>query len=85
MIAFVNYGVLYLFDLVKYALNNTPIETVFNPGMVANVLGLATFPDNLKKGLIECWSPDTTTDIADKNLGFKARRELLLKENFWLC
>ena len=32
VIAFVNYGILYLFDLLKYTLNNAPVETVFNPG-----------------------------------------------------
>ena len=54
LISFVNYGILYLFDLVKYTLNSAPIETVFNPGLVANIMGLATFPDSFKQGLIEC-------------------------------
>ena len=78
IIAFVNYGILYLFDLIKYTLNNAPVETVFNPGFVANVIGLATFPNDFKQGLIECWAPDETTDIADTNAGFKARREFIL-------
>ena len=78
LISFVNYGILYLFDLIKYALNNSPIETVFNPGLVANIMGLATFPEDFKQGLIENWSPDTSTDIADTNIGFKMRRELIL-------
>ena len=73
-IAFVNYGILYLFDQIKYNLNSTPIETIFNPGMVANLMGLATFPDNFKQGLIECWSPDTDTTPTSSNTGFKDRR-----------
>ena len=79
LIAMVNYGILHLFDLVKYTLNNAPIETVFNPGLVSNILGLATFPDNFKQGLIEGWSPDTSdTLVTATNAGFKARQELIL-------
>ena len=78
LISFVNYGILYLFDLLKYTLNNAPVETVFNPGLVANIMGLATFPDNFKQGMIEGWRPDETVDIADTNLGFKARRAYVL-------
>ena len=78
-IAFVNYGILYLFDLIKYTLNGAPIETVFSPGTVANILGLATFPDNFKLGEIESWAPDTSTEIDDtKNLGFKTRQNYIL-------
>ena len=52
LISFVNYGILYLFEQIKYCLNNSPIETVFNPGLVANVLGLATLPGEFKQGQI---------------------------------
>ena len=78
MISFVNYGILYLFDQMKYCLNSSPIDVVFNPGFVANIFGLATFPDNYKPGLIEGWAPDTSEEITDNNLGFKARRDLIL-------
>ena len=78
IISFVNYGILYLFDQAKYCLNNSPIETVFNPGLVSNILGLATFPGQFKQGEIECWSPDTSTDILSTNLGFEARRKFLI-------
>ena len=78
LIAFVNYGVLHLFDQIKYCLNGNPIETVFEPSYIANIMGLATFPDNYKPGMIEGWAPDTTNDIATTNLGFKARQELIL-------
>ena len=78
LISFVNYGILYLFEQAKYCLNNSPIETVFNPGLVANVFGLATFPDEFKQGEIECWSPDTSTDILASNTGFETRRKFLI-------
>ena len=78
IIGFVNYGIMYLFDLVKYTLNNAPVETVFNPGLVTNIMGLATFPDNFKQGLIECWCPDTSIEIASTNEGFEARRNFII-------
>ena len=78
LISFVNYGILYLFDLMKYTLNSAPIETVFNPGLVSNIMGLAALPENFKQGMIESWCPDESTAIADTNLGFKARRTFIL-------
>ena len=79
VVSFVNYGILYLFDLIKYTLNNMPIETVFNPGLVANIFGLATFPNDFKQGLIECWAPDTTDTLSTTdNLGLKARQSYIL-------
>ena len=78
IISFVNCGILFLFDQMKYCLNSTAIDTAFNPGFIANVFGLATCPDNYKPGLLECWAPDTNLDIADTNLGFRDRRALIL-------
>ena len=78
IISFVNCGILFLFDQLKYCLNNTPIDTVFNPGFIANVFGLATNPENFKAGLFECYAPDSSLAITDDNLGFKARRSLIL-------
>ena len=78
LISFVNYGILYLFDQAKYCLNNSPIETVFNPGLTANLLGLATFPDNNKGAEIECWSPDTKDLNTADNKGFEKRRQFLI-------
>ena len=77
VISFVNYGILYIFDLVKYTLNGAPIEAMFNPGLVANIMGLATFPNDFNFGLIENWAADTSTAIATTNLGFKARQEYI--------
>ena len=78
LISFVNYGILYLFEQAKYCLNSSPIETVFNPGLVANIFGLATFPAKFKQGEIECWSPDTTATITTDNEGFDIRRQFLI-------
>ena len=78
LISFVNFGILFLFDQLKCLLSGSPIETVFQPGIVANILGLATFPDNFKQGLIETWCPDTSTEIASTNKGFEERRNFIL-------
>ena len=67
-----------MFEQIKDCLNNSPIETVFISGLVVNVFGVATFPDDIKQGEIECWNPDTSMDIASSNLGFEARRKFLI-------
>ena len=81
LITFVNYGLLHLFDLVKYTLNGSPIETVFNPGVVATMMGLATFPGDFKQGQIEGYVPDTlggappTAATIVNNKGYVARKK----------
>ena len=78
-ISFVNCGILYLFDFMKYQLNSGEIEAVFNPGMVANIVGLATLPDKYVQGLIECWYPDTGDEKLDaQNEGYKQRRDFVI-------
>ena len=78
ILTFVNCGILFLFDQLKYCLNNSPIDTVFNPGFVANVFGLATNPENFKAGLLECYARDSNLLVTDENDGFKARQSLVL-------
>ena len=39
---------------------------------------LLKHPNNFKAGLIKGWSPDTSTDIVDTNIGFKERRDFIL-------
>ena len=79
LITFANNGILFLFDNIKYLLSSTEIESVFNPGHVSNIIGLAKYPSSYKKGLIQCWCPDTSDDASDTNLGFKARRNFVIK------
>ena len=79
LITFVNNGILFLFDNIKYLLSSAEIESVFNPGHVSNIIGLAKYPSSYEKGLIQCWSPDTDDDANDTNLGFKKRRDFVIK------
>ena len=87
LITFVNYGLLHLFDLVKYTLNGTPIETVFNPGVVATMMGLATFPGDFKQGQIEGYVPDTlggappTAATIVNNKGYVARKKFFFSSD----
>ena len=75
LITFANNGILYLFDNIKYQLSSTEIESVFNPGAVSNIIGLAKHSSSYSAGLIQCWAPDSSNDAADTNLGFKNRRK----------
>ena len=77
LITFANNGILYLFDNIKYLLSSTEIESVFNPGTVSNILGLASNSTSFSTGLIQCWAQDTDNNAADTNLGFKARRSFV--------
>ena len=77
MITFANNGILYLFDNIKYLLSSAEIESVFNPGHVSNIIGLAKYSSNYKKGLIQCWFPDTNDKADTTNKGFKNRQGLV--------
>ena len=80
LITFANNGILHLFDNIKYLLSSTEIESVFNPGTVSNIIGLAKYPTSFQKGLIQCWAPDSSNDPADAtNTGFAKRRDFVLK------
>ena len=79
LISFVNNGILFLFDNIKYLLSSTEIESVFNPGHVSNIIGLAKYPSSYEKGLIQCWSPDTDNNAAASNTGFEKRRNFVIK------
>ena len=74
LITFANNGILYLFDNIKYLLSSTEIESVFNPGTVSNVIGLAKYSADFKSGLIQCWDPDESEAAAATNAGFKRRQ-----------
>ena len=78
LITFANNGILYLFDNIKYLLSSTEIESVFNPGAVSNIIGLAKYSSSFA-GLIQCWAPDSSNDPADTNTGFAKRRNFLFK------
>ena len=73
LITFANNGILHLFDNIKYRLSSTEIESVYNPGTVSNIIGLAKHSSSFSPGLMQCWAPDTTNDPATTNEGFKQR------------
>ena len=49
LITFVNNGILFLFDNIKYLLSSTEIESIFNTGHVTNIIGLAKYPSSFDK------------------------------------
>ena len=67
LISFTNNGILHIFDNIKYLLSSAEIESVFNPGTVSNIIELAKYPNSFQKGLIQCWEPDSSNDLADTN------------------
>ena len=80
-ISFANNGIMFLFDNIKYLLSSAGIESVYNPGIASNILGMAKYSSNYAPRVKQCWAPDTCAgDDADTNLGFKARREFTAKD-----
>ena len=81
MITFTNNGIMHLFDNIKYLLSSTEIESVFNPGTVSNIIGLAKYSNDFKAGLIQCWAPDESDTAATTNEGFKRRQAFFVAKS----
>ena len=85
LITFANNGILHLFDNIKYLLSSSEIESIFNPGTVSNVIGLAKYPSSFKSGLIQCWAPDVNDKAsitgATENEGFERRHSFFLAKS----
>ena len=85
LITLANNGILHLFDNIKYLLSSTEIESVFNPGTVSNVMGLAKYPSSFKSGLIQCWAPDVNNNASitapTANEGFKKRHNFFMAKS----
>ena len=81
MITFTNNGIMHLFDNIKYLLSSTEIESVFNPGTVSNIIGLAKYSNDFKAGLIQCWAPDESDAAATTNEGFKRRQTFFVAKS----
>ena len=85
LITLANNGILHLFDNIKYLLSSTEIESVFNPGTVSNVMGLAKYPSSFKSGLIQCWAPDVNNNASitgpTVNEGFKKRHDFFMAKS----
>ena len=56
LISFANNGIMFLFDNIKYRLSSAEIESVYNPGIASNILGMAKYSSNYAPGVIQCLS-----------------------------
>ena len=53
----INNGIMFLFDMIKYELSSTEIDSVYNPGQAMTLFGLLTKNQNYNYGggLSSCW------------------------------
>ena len=80
LVSLINNAVPFFFKHIVYEMNNTPIERVQNPGQVTTMKGILTYSDDFSKaeGLNQCWQKDTTAAAAQANLGWEARRQMII-------
>ena len=59
-IALVNNGIMFLFNGMRYQINNNEIENVVNPGQATTMKGLLTYSDDFEsaEGLNMCWQKE---------------------------
>jgi hypothetical protein len=81
-VSLINNAIPYMFSQMRFLLNNTEIESIMNPGQATTMKGLLTIgaETNLAEGLNMCWKTDSSTAADDANLGFKARRNLIVSK-----
>ena len=80
----INNGIMFLFDMIKYELSSTEIDSVYNPGQAMTLFGLLTKNQNYNYGggLNSCWVEDTDMGEAKTdNTGYEARRKMLFVNN----
>jgi len=80
LVALINNGIPYMFSQIRYKINGTEIENVASPGQATTMKGMLAYGDDFSKseGLNMCWQKDTTAAAAAANLGFEARRQLII-------
>ena len=84
LITFVNNGILFLFDNIKYDLGGQEIESLYYPGQATTMLGLAKYSSNFNvgPGLNQCWRLDEGDGKAVvTNTGFDTRHKYFVKES----
>jgi hypothetical protein len=76
----INNAVPYMFSQIRYLVNNTEIENIMSPGQATTMKGMLIYGDDFSRaeGLNMCWQKDTTATAAAANLGFEARRQLVI-------
>ena len=79
-VALINNAIPYMFTHIRYNINGIKIENVGRPGQATTMKGMLAYGDDFSKseGLNMCWKKDTTADAEAANLGFEARRQLII-------
>lgn len=71
-IAFVNNGLMYLFDRVSYKLGSEEIEGFSNPGIATTMKGLTSYSEDCNEKMSFMWSRDERNST--NNIGFIKRK-----------
>ena len=74
---------MYLFRSIRYELSGQEIKKITYPCQATTMLGLLKYPDDFfkSKGLNQLWYKDTRTTAAEANLGFKIRKDYIIKDS----
>ena len=82
-ISLTNNGMMHLFKRIQYDLSGQEIESLVHPGQATTMLGLLKYPDDFSKskGLNQLWLKDTTTDAAEANTGWYARKLYIINNS----
>ena len=82
-ITLTNNGMMHLFKRIQYDLSGQEIESLVHPGQATTMLGLLKYPDDFfkSKGLNQLWLKDTTTDAAEANNGWFARKLYIINNS----
>lgn len=79
-VSLINNAIPFIFSQIRYSINNIEIENVMNPGQATTMKGMLIYGDDFSKseGLNICWQKDTTATASSANLGWEARRQLVI-------
>ena len=82
LISLTNNAMMHLFRSIRYELSGQEIKKINYPGQATTMLGLLKYPDDFSKskGLNQLWYKDTRTTAVEANLGFKMRRDYIIKD-----
>src|ERR1043165_7874476 len=80
LVTLINNAIPYMFSQIRYLANNTEIENIASPGQATTMKGMLVYGDDFAKGegLNMCWQKDATAAAANANVGFAARRTMII-------
>ena len=83
IISITNNAMMHLFKRIRYDLSGHETENIVHPGRATTMLGLLKYPDDFSKsmGLNQSWYKDTSDAAAVANVGFKIRRDYIIKDS----